>query len=259
MTSGNVQVSQDGPVAVLTLTRPKKLNAVDSAALTELHRALADADADPAIRVVVLTGSGERAFCAGADIHEMAQSTPASYRDGLGTLFVRIVERMRGMGKPVIAAVNGYAFGGGMVLALGADLLVAADTAEFGVQEINVGMIGGASLLVRLLGHHRAAELTMLGEAIPAAEAARLGLVNRVVPAADLMPEARRLAHALAEKPATALRLLKQALRIGAGMELGAGLAYERDLNMLCFALPERVAAMQRFLGGRPETTGGQS
>ncbi|MBI2456704.1 MAG: enoyl-CoA hydratase/isomerase family protein [candidate division NC10 bacterium] len=112
MTSGNVQVSQDGPVAVLTLTRPKKLNAVDSAALTELHRALADADADPAVRVVVLTGSGERAFCAGADIHEMAQSSPASYRDGLGTLFVRIVERMRGMGKPVIAAVNGYAFWG---------------------------------------------------------------------------------------------------------------------------------------------------
>ncbi len=259
MTPGSVQVSRDGPVAVLTLTRPKKLNAVDAAMLAELDRALIDADADPAVRVVVVTGEGERAFCAGADIHEMAQSTPASYRNGLGTLFVRIVERMRGMRKPVIAAVNGYAFGGGMVLALGADLLVAADTAKFGVQEINVGMIGGASLLVRLLGHHWAAELTMLGEPIPAAEAARLGFVNRVVPTADLMPEAKRLARALAEKPATALRLLKQALRIGPGMDVGAGLAYERDLNMLCFTLPERLAAMERFLTRRLETAGGQS
>ncbi len=259
MSPGDVERSQDGPVTILTLTRPKKLNAVDAAMLAELDRALREADADPAVRVVVITGAGERAFCAGADIHEMAQSSPASYREGLGSLFVRIVERMRGMAKPVIAAVNGYAFGGGMVLALGADLLVAANTAQFGVQEINVGMIGGASLLARLLGHHRAAELTMLGEPIPAAEAARLGFVNRVVPAADLMLEARRLAHALVGKPATALRLLKQALRIGPGMDVGAGLAYERDLNMLCLALPERLAAMQRFLTRRPEPVEGQS
>ncbi len=259
MTALLVQVSRDGPVAILRINRPTKLNAVDSLTLAELDTALAGADEDATIRVVILTGAGDRAFCAGADLREMEASSPMAYREGLGTLFVRLLERMRGLGKPVIAAVNGYAFGGGMVLALGADLLVAAETARFGVQEINVGMIGGASLLVRLLGHHRAAELTMLGEPISATEAARLGLVNRVVPAAEVLPEARRLAQALAEKPATALRLLKQALRLGPRMEEASALAYERDLNLLCFTMPEREEAMRRVLSRRPGTKGGQA
>ena len=190
----NLIVETDAGVAIVTVNRPKVLNALNTQTLDELRRAILALKHDNAVRVVVLTGAGEKSFVAGADINELAVQTPTSGREHAirGQHVLDLVEQM---GKPVIAAINGYALGGGCELAMACTIRIAADTAKLGQPEINLGIIpgyAGTQRLARIVGKGRALELMLTGDQISAQEALRIGLVNRVVPAADLMKEGRR-------------------------------------------------------------------
>jgi enoyl-CoA hydratase len=232
MTFDNLLLERDGPVAILTLSRPKVLNALNAATLTELQTALDALAADAEVRAVVLTGAGEKAFVAGADITELAALTPtegkAHARHGQ-----RVFDRIEHLGKPVIAAINGFALGGGCELALACTLRVAADTARLGQPEINLGIIpgyGGSQRLPRLVGKGRALEILLTGEMITAARAYEIGLVNSVVPAGELMASAKALAHALAGKAPVATRYILEAVNHGLEGPLAAGLFLETAL-----------------------------
>ena len=202
MTFENLLIERDGAVAILTFNRPKVLNALNTQTLTELSSALAAFKDDAEIRAVVVTGSGEKSFIAGADINELAVQTPIEGKEHArrGQLIFDAIENL---GKPVIAAVNGFALGGGCELAMACTIRLAADTARFGQPEINLGIIpgyAGSQRLPRLVGKGIALEILLTGDMISAARAFEIGLVNRVVPAAELMTEAKKLAQALASK-----------------------------------------------------------
>ena len=210
-------LQREGAVAVVTVNRPKVLNALNVATLDELAATMRQLQRDDTVRCVIVTGAGEKSFIAGADIHELSALTPAAGREHAraGQAVFDLVEQL---GKPVIAAINGYALGGGCELAMACTLRLAADTARLGQPEINLGLIpgfGGTQRLARLIGAGRALELLLTGEPIGAAEAYRLGLVNRVVPAADLMVEARQLAATIAAKAPIAVRYMLDAVRCG--------------------------------------------
>lgn len=206
---------RDGEIAVLTLNRPAVLNALNAALLDELAAAFQSLDADRSVRAVVLTGSGEKAFAAGADIAELAAL--ASEDEALaaarkGQRLTRLIETLR---APVIAAVNGFALGGGCELALACDIRIAADTARFGQPEVNLGIIpgyGGSQRTARLLGRGMALYLCLTGEIVDAKEALRIGLVERIVPAAGLMAEAMRVATLIASKAPLATAACKRAI-----------------------------------------------
>src|SRR4249919_3582715 len=187
----NLIVDRQDAVAIVTINRPRVLNALNSHTLEELERVILGLRHDAAVRVVVLTGAGEKAFAAGADIHELAEQTPAAGRD-FALRGQHVFDLVASLGKPVIAAINGYALGGGCELAMACTIRLAAETAKIGQPEINLGLIpgyGGTQRLSRLVGAGRALELLLTGDQISAAEAYRIGLVNRVVPSADLMRE----------------------------------------------------------------------
>src|SRR4051794_20392547 len=206
----NLLIERDGAVAVVTVNRPKVLNALNSATLDELRRAMLALKHDERVRAVILTGAGERTFVAGADINELAEQSPTSGRDH-ALRGQHVFDLVQHLGKPVIAAINGFALGGGCELAMACTLRVAADTARLGQPEINLGLIpgyGGTQRLARLIGAGAALELMLTGDQISAADALRLGLVNRVVPAAELMTHARALAGTLAEKAPIAIRYI---------------------------------------------------
>src|SRR5882724_9763827 len=198
----NVLVERDGPgraVAVITINRPQVLNALNTQTLDELRRAVLDLQHDESVRVAILTGAGDKSFVAGADINELAVQTPTSGREHALT-GQHVFDLIEGLGKPVIAAINGYALGGGCELAMACTLRIAADTAKIGQPEIALGLIpgyAGTQRLPRLVGKGRAMDMILTGTPIAADEAQRIGLVNRVVPAADLMAEARKLAAQL--------------------------------------------------------------
>src|SRR6186713_3004242 len=220
MTFDNLLLERDGPVATVTINRPNVLNALNMATLGELHAAFEAIGADAAIRAAILTGSGARAFAAGADIKELAALTPATSRD-LATRGQRVFAAIEQLGKPVIAAINGFALGGGCELAMACTLRIAADTARFGQPEINLGLIpgfAGTQRLARLVGKTKAMELILTGNPITASEALAIGVVNRVVPAANLIAEARALAGELAAKPAIAMRYAMEAINSGLEM-----------------------------------------
>jgi enoyl-CoA hydratase len=241
-------------IATLTINRPQALNAMTRELLEELGTAISRLQDDPAVRVVLLTGSGDKAFVAGADIAAMAGFSPLEARE-LALLGQRTLAAIEACPLPVIAVVNGFALGGGCELAMACDIRLAADTARLGQPEINLGIIpgfAGSQRLPRLVGKGRALELLLSGEMIGAAEAWRIGLVNRVLPAAELMTEARRLAALLAGKGRTALRLCKAAVQDGLEMDLARGAAYEADLFGLCFADSDQKEGMQAFLEKRP-------
>jgi enoyl-CoA hydratase len=200
-------LERDGAVAILTINRPQVLNALNSQTLDELRRAILDLKQDDSVRVVILTGAGEKAFVAGADINELAVQTPTGGREHV-LVGQHVFDLVENMGKPVIAAINGYALGGGCELAMACTLRLAADTAKLGQPEISLGLIpgyAGTQRLPRLVGKGRAMELMLTGTPIGADDALRIGLVNRVVPAAELMASARALACATSgsahEKP----------------------------------------------------------
>ncbi len=222
MAFDNLLLERDGAVACLTINRPAVLNALNTRTLDELASAVDELGRDAAVRAIVLTGAGPRAFVAGADINELAALTPAGARDH-ARKGQRVFAAVEELGKPVIAAVNGFALGGGCELAMACTVRLAADTARFGQPEINLGLIpgcAGTQRLSRLVGKGRALELMLTGAPVDAAEAWRLGLVNRVVPAADLKAEALRLAHELAAKAGLAVQGILDAVHQGLNLTL---------------------------------------
>lgn len=226
----NITVEHDGAVAVITLNRPSVLNALSNALLRDLTAALHALDADTSVRAIVLTGAGERAFAAGADISELnALPGPVAGANQarLGQGITRAIERMR---VPVIVAVNGFALGGGCELAMAGDIRIASENAKFGQPEVNLGIIpgyGGSQRTTRMAGKGMAMYLCLSGEMIDAREAHRIGLVEKVVPLADLMTEAKRVANVIASKAPLAITACKRAINGGAHLSIDDALEVE--------------------------------
>jgi enoyl-CoA hydratase len=236
--------------ALVRLNRPKQLNALNAEAMDRLCEVLEELDRDDDVRVIVVTGN-ERAFAAGADIGEMAGASPI---DMLRGNRIGQWDRIRRIGKPVIAAVNGWCLGGGCELAMTLDLIVAGEGAKFGQPEINIGVIpgaGGTQRLTRAVGKSRAMEMVLTGEPMDAAEAERRGLVARVVPDELVVDDALTLAAAIAEKSPIALRLAKEAVNAAYEMGLTEALAHERRLFYLLFASEDQKEGMAAFLEKR--------
>jgi enoyl-CoA hydratase len=231
MTFDNLLLARDGAVAILTINRPK-VNALNGATLAELQRAFEALRADDTVRAIVLTGGGDKAFVAGADINELAVLTPAQGKEH-ARHGQRVFDLIDNLGKPVIAAINGFALGGGCELAMACTLRIAADTAILGQPEINLGIIpgyAGSQRLPRLVGKGRALEMLLTGDHIPAGRAYDIGLVNKVVPAAELMAVATALAQTLAAKAPIATRYIIEAVNQGLDMPLAQGQFLETAL-----------------------------
>jgi enoyl-CoA hydratase len=246
-------VGRDGAVARVTINRPNVLNALSSQTLDELHDTMVALGADDAVRVVVITGAGEKAFVAGADINEVARQSPTSGR-AHAIRGQQVFDLIENLGKPTIAAINGFALGGGCELALSCTLRVAADTAKLGQPEINLGLIpgyGGTQRLARLIGAGPALELLLTGNQISAHEAHRLGLVNRVVAAADLDTEVSSLASVLAGKPPIAVRYIIEAVHKGLQMSCAEGLRFEATLFGLVASTDDMREGTRAFLEKR--------
>lgn len=249
-----IDVADDSAIRTVTVNRPDKLNALNRATLEALDAAFAAAAADPAVRVVVLTGAGPKAFVAGADIAEMNVLTPVQGLDFslLGQQLMRRIERMP---KPVLARINGFALGGGLELAMACHLRIAADTAKVGQPEINLGLIpgfGGSQRLLRLCGRAAALELCLLGTPIAASRALQLGIVNEVVAADALDARVAELAVQLAKAAPLALRGILDAIHVGGESALGEGLEYESAQFGLMFATEDMREGTAAFLARRP-------
>ncbi len=240
-------------IATVTFNRPKALNALNAELLAEFGQALAEIDADEAIRVLVLTGSGDKAFVAGADITELA-----TFNALQGKQFARtgqtVISRIQELSIPAIAAVNGYALGGGMEIALACDFIYAAENAMFGLPEITLGIIpgfGGTQRLPRLIGQNMAKEMIFTGKMIPAQEALRLGIANRVCPPDQLLPEVLKTAGQIASRGKVALRAAKQAVNRGLNVDLASGCHIENDAFALCMASADAREGTTAFLEKR--------
>jgi enoyl-CoA hydratase len=248
----HLAIDRAGAVATLRLVRPKALNALDPALLREVARALRDVRRDPGVRVLVVSGEGDRAFSAGADIAAMAAMT-AEEGHAYSRLGHEVLGRLADLQIPAIAAVNGVALGGGLELALACDLIVASERARFGLPEITLGLIpgfGGTQRLALRVGLGRARELIYRGAVIDAAEALRIGLVSRVVPPAALAGEAAALADELAARAPVAMRQAKRATAAAAAA-LAEGLRYETEAFAVAFASEDRVEGLRAFLAKR--------
>ena len=253
MTDSPLRIADHDAVRVITIDRPERLNALDSATLDALHAAADAAAADPGVRVVVLTGAGPKAFVAGADIAEMSGLTPAQGRD-FALRGQRMMRRFETLPKPVLAMVNGFALGGGLELAMCCHLRIAADSARVGQPEINLGLIpgfGGTQRLLRLAGRAAALELCLAGAPVDAARALRLGIVNRVVPAAELEAETMKLAAQLANAAPLALRGILDCINVGGECGIGEGLEYEAAQFGLVFSTEDMREGTGAFLAKR--------
>ncbi len=240
----------DGPVdgvALVTIRRPEVLNALSFDLLDQLADAFEALDADPACRAIVLTGEGDRAFAAGADIRELARQTSISL---LVEDRFAVWDRIGSVRKPLIAAVRGFALGGGCELAMACDLIVAAEDARFGQPEITIGVMpgaGGTQRLPRAIGKARAMDLVLTGRPISGLEAAQMGLVSRVVPAGAVLPEALQLAAAIAAQPPVAVLAAKEAVKLAQELPLSAGLRHERRAFFALFATEDQTEGMAAF------------
>ena len=261
MAYANIIYEKDGELAIVTINRPEMRNALNRATMEELERAIDEAEADDAVRAFILTGAGDRAFVAGADLKEMAARNTITELGPVYRQRRRVTERLENMYKPTIAAVNGYALGGGCELALACTLRVAADTAKFGQPEVNLGIIpglGGTQRLVRLVGKGRAMELVLTGDIIDAQEAFRIGLVNKVVPASELMAAAKELGRKLASKPPIAVRAAKDAINLGVGLDMHSALELEARLFAICAGTEDKAEGVAAFLEKRNPTWKGR-
>jgi enoyl-CoA hydratase len=253
MTFENLLLDRDGPVAVITVNRPQVLNALDSSTLDELRSAVLALKGDSGVRAIVLTGAGDKSFVAGADIKELAVLRPAQARAHAqhGQYVFHLIENL---GKPVVAAVNGFALGGGCELAMACTLRVAASTARFGQPEINLGILpgyGGTQRLPRLVGRGVALDLLLTGRQITADEALRIGLVNRVVPSFDLLRESKDVAAALAAKAPIASRYIMEAVNRGLDGSFDTGQALEATLFGLVTSTADMREGTTAFLEKR--------
>ena len=246
-------VTREGGIVTVTVNRPKQLNAINLTMMRELDEVAAGLEDDADARVVIFTGAGDRAFVAGADVSGFQGLTPITALT-FGQKIQRLYSRIEALSQVTIAAVNGFALGGGCELTLCCDLVLAAETARFGQPEINLGIIpasGGTQRLPRLVGLHRAKEIDFLGEMIDAQEAYRIGLANRVVPADRLMAEAHALAEKILARPAIALRMIKEAMNEGYDLDLPKALAIEAKAWAVAFASEDRAEGVAAFLEKR--------
>ena len=247
----------EGHVATLTLNRPAKLNAVTPAMAAAIVAACRRCDADPEIRAIVLTASGERAFCAGSDVSELtAYATPWEFRSRDD-----YCDAVRALRTPAICAINGLAYGGGLELALSCDVRLAAETASFAAPEIKLGWIGGGGmsyLLTHSIGASNAAQMLLTGDPIDAARALRIGLLSELFPPAELASAAAALAATIASRPPIAAQTGKANLRAAYAMPLEAAVQYERDLQTICFATEDAREGREAFTERRAATFRGR-
>jgi enoyl-CoA hydratase len=249
----NLSLERDDAVVVVTISRPNVLNAIDAPTLDALRRAVLDLKHDDGVRVVIITGSGDKAFVAGADINELAAQTPTTLREHALT-GQHVFDLIENMGKPVIAAINGFALGGGCELAMACTLRIAADTARLGLPEITLGILpgyAGTQRLARLVGKAKAMELILTGTPIPAQDAARIGLVNRVVTSGELMAAARDLANQLAKQPPVAVQYIINAVNKGLEMPFAEACVFEATLFGLLAATDDMREGTRAFLEKR--------
>jgi enoyl-CoA hydratase len=256
MSYQTIVLEQQDHVATITLNRPAVLNAQNNPMREELLQAFSALKSDEDVRAIVVAGAGERAFSAGADIKEFLEPpVPTRFREQRRRLDYRA--EMDRCPQPIIAAIRGFALGGGLELALACDIRIAADDAQLGLTEINLAIIpggGGTQRLPRLVGRGKALEMILTGARVPAAEALRLGLVERVVPAAELMPAALALARTMAAKAPVALRYAKEAVVSGLALPLADGLRLETDLSTLLRTTEDRAEGARAFVEKRTPT-----
>ncbi|MGW8192801.1 MAG: enoyl-CoA hydratase-related protein [Desulforhopalus sp.] len=249
----NILVEKDGAVVTVTINRPKALNALNRETLEEMVSCFTAIGQDESVQVVIVTGAGEKAFVAGADIAHM-QSLDAAEGNAFGELGHKAMAAIENLPQPVIAAVNGFALGGGCELAIACDIRIASSNAKFGQPEVNLGVIpgfGGTQRLPRLIGKGLANEILFGGDMIDAEEAYRIGLVNRVVAQDKLLDECRTLADKISSRGPLAVRLCKEAVNNGMEMDLKRACVYEKNLFSLCFASSEQKEGMTAFLEKR--------
>lgn len=257
----NIRLEVDGDIAVLTIAREKQLNALNAATLREMEAALSPLSGPGvAARALIVTGAGEKAFVAGADIGEMASMTPAQARE-FSALGHRVLGMLEALPLPTLAAVNGYALGGGCELALACDLIYASEKAKFGQPEVNLGVIpgfGGTQRLTRLLGRARAKELCFTGDAIDGARAKEIGLALDVLPPAKLMEHCRDVARRIGAKGPLAVAQAKRVIEWGADADLRAANELERQAFALLFGSEDQKEGMKAFLEKRPPRFSGE-
>ena len=256
MAGAGLRISADDRVSLITVDRPEVLNALNTALLEELLATLDDLGSDSGVGVIVLTGTGDRSFIAGADIKEMAGKTPLEAR-AYSELGQEIAHKLETMRKPTIAAVNGYALGGGCEMALACDVRLASQNAHFGQPEINLGIIpgwGATQRLARATNVGYAKELILTGRMIDAAEAFDRGLVQHVYPADELMPRALEMAHAMAAKSPVALYYAKEATNRSLHGDIGGNLVHEADLYSLMFSTDDAREGLHAFVEKRDPT-----
>ncbi|HET8845946.1 MAG TPA: enoyl-CoA hydratase-related protein [Ktedonobacteraceae bacterium] len=245
-----ILVERDEQIGIVTLNRPKELNALSTTVVAEVASALSEFDHDENIRCMIITGAGEKAFAAGADIKEMSGKSPIDMMLGGFESW----ERLRRLRKPLIAAVGGYALGGGCELAMHCDLIVASENARFGQPEINLGVIpgaGGTQRLARTLGKYLTMEMVLTGRQFTAQEMSAHGLVNRVVPKGEHLTEALKLAREIVAKAPVAVRLAKESVQAAFETSLEEGLEHERKNFFLLFATQDMREGMQAFIEKR--------
>lgn len=254
-----VLMEREGRVAILTINRPDKLNALNEAVRTEMLAHLAAIEQDDAIGVVVITGSGEKSFIAGADIAEFEGRSPFDQRYAMRS--PRIFDIMANFPKPVIAMINGFCLGGGCELAMSCDVRVASEKARFGQPEIKLGLIpggGGTQRMPRLVGTGHAMRMILTGDMIDAAEAKSIGLVELVVPAEELRAKTLELANKMAQWSPLTLKVAKEAIRASERLSIDDGITYERDLFCLCFSSADKAEGVKAFLEKRPPSWTGR-
>jgi enoyl-CoA hydratase len=247
-------LEKDAAIATITFNNPKALNALTLEIFEGLETLFDDLESDTEVRVIILTGAGDKAFIAGGDISHLAGLDADGARQ-FALLAQRVIDRIETFPKPVIAAINGYCLGGGNELAMGCDLRIAADSAKFGQPEVKLGIIpgfAGTQRLSRLIGKGRAKEMIFTGEMIDADQACRIGLVNRVVAKERLMAEAKALAMQMCDKSASAISLSKDAIDNGLEMDFARAARYEADLFALSFTTADCKEGITAFLEKRP-------
>ena len=253
MSTENLIITITDQVAQITINRPKAMNSLNAATLTELSAMLDELEKQPEVKVIIITGAGDRAFVAGGDIALLRTLTPMQARD-VSVMVAKLFQQIETSPCVVIAAINGYALGGGCELALACDLRLAAERAQLGQPEVNLGIIpgwGGTQRLSRLIGSSRAKELMFTGDRVTAQRALEIGLIDHVYPDDQLLTNAHSLAKTIASKPQTAIRMIKTAVNNGLAMDKDKAIQYEADLFGLCFTTADQKEGMDAFLEKR--------